>query len=113
MCLGNLLLFEEDRKDVDAAEEQFRLAITTCPRYARAHLLLGFLLQREREDIDGAEAAFRRAIWANPGFPDSYRQYGRLLMYDRRNLDGAGELHIVVTHRRYTSCHVVARRCTS
>ena len=79
--------------DMDGAEQCYRSAVETDPKYAQAHTNLGYLLQFVRKDMDGAEECYRNAIEADPKYANAHNNLGYLLHFVRKDMDGAEECY--------------------
>ncbi|MBI2568969.1 MAG: tetratricopeptide repeat protein [Candidatus Schekmanbacteria bacterium] len=63
------------RGDLDSAEQAFKLALETFPKFDRAHFQLG-MLQERRGTAEVAAKHFEEAIKANKGYVEAYYHLG-------------------------------------
>lgn len=95
----------------DAAREQIRKAIALEPGYARAHRMLGIILQhdllgrpyRKGFDLPGAVAAYKKAKELDPKDEDVRAELARLLEYGEDGLmfSKGGDLAAAIAEFRY------------
>jgi predicted O-linked N-acetylglucosamine transferase (SPINDLY family) len=69
----------EDRGELDRAEAVFREAIARAPRYARAHMNLGNVLQKQGR-LEEAAQAQRDALDCDPSHPGAQFNLGAVLL---------------------------------
>jgi len=84
---NNLGTLYQANGELDRAEEQFRLAITSRPDYPEAHNNLGFVYEL-RGEPDKAEAEYNLALASKPDYAEAHNNLG-IAFSNRGELDRA------------------------
>ncbi|MBL9142131.1 MAG: tetratricopeptide repeat protein [Verrucomicrobiaceae bacterium] len=92
--LGNYALFlENERKDMDKAEEFYKRAIEVDPKKAKNLGNYAVFLMNELKDMDKAEEFYKRAIEADPKHANNLGSYANFLVDERKDMDKAEEFY--------------------